>query len=523
MITAIINARVNSERLKSKHLYKIGDKTIFEHTIDKLLTLKEIKSIYLATGSKKNNYKYEKFLKSKYKNKIRIFYYNNEDDVTKRIYLLSKRIETKYTLLVSGDCPLIDTSFIKRLYNKLSSSENFDFIYSKKNIIHEGIKLFKTNAWSLVKKESQNKIYKENPGFIVKQFPKKFKIVTYKPLKYEILNKKFRVSVDTISDIDFMNYVFFILKIKNLNFEIKNLAKIKDANILNKHVLQRSPFQKKKIINLITIKNPKTGMGHFSRIKALKREVEERFYCETKMILYSNKYLKKNINTLLKSDKNLTIIDLPNYELKKILKKFNSYKKIIVIDNLTNFKKITHIIPNIKIKNKKNLIIYSGMNYLILNREINYINSIYKNLKKNSDRILLLGGSYSIDEEILEFMQKNKNSLKIVIGPLVNKKVIKKLKSQKFKLLVNPSKYFELLKKSSEVYSRFGVSVFELIGLKIKPIVFSKYNYKDNSIINKLEKNKFINIFENRITENKRYININNCYNNISSIINKKL
>ena len=49
------------------------------------------------------------------------------------------------------------------------------------------------------------------------------------------------------------------------------------------------------------------------------------------------------------------------------------------------------------------------------------------------------------------------------------------------------------------------------------------YLRKDNSIINKLEKNKFINIFENRITENKRYININNCYNNISSIINKKL
>ena len=45
MITAIINARSASERLFNKHLYKIGNKTILEHIIDKLKTVKKIEKI----------------------------------------------------------------------------------------------------------------------------------------------------------------------------------------------------------------------------------------------------------------------------------------------------------------------------------------------------------------------------------------------------------------------------------------------------------------------------------------------
>ena len=52
MITAIINARSSSERLPSKHLMKIGDKSILEHIIYKLKKVKKIDQIYVASGSK---------------------------------------------------------------------------------------------------------------------------------------------------------------------------------------------------------------------------------------------------------------------------------------------------------------------------------------------------------------------------------------------------------------------------------------------------------------------------------------
>ena len=72
------------------------------------------------------------FLKKKYPNKIRYFHHNNEPDVTKRIHLLSKKISTKYTLLISGDCPLLDLDFIRRLYDALKSNPSYDFIKTKK-------------------------------------------------------------------------------------------------------------------------------------------------------------------------------------------------------------------------------------------------------------------------------------------------------------------------------------------------------------------------------------------------------
>ena len=72
MITAIINARSSSERLPSKHLMKIGNKSILEHIIFKLKKIRKIQQIYIASGSKKKNYTYEKFIKGSKKDKAQI-------------------------------------------------------------------------------------------------------------------------------------------------------------------------------------------------------------------------------------------------------------------------------------------------------------------------------------------------------------------------------------------------------------------------------------------------------------------
>ena len=353
MITAIINARATSERLNKKHLYRIGNKTIFEHTIDKLLNIKEVKKIYLASGSRKNNYDYEKFIKSKYKNKINFFYYNNENDVTGRIYNLSKKIDTKYSLMISGDCPLIDTSFIKRIYKNLSSNIHYDFIYPKNNLIHEGIKLFKTSSWKLVNLHSKNKIFKENPGFIVKQNPGKFNILEYKPQKYELKKLNIRFSIDTLSDLEFFNYVFLELKRKRLKFEIKNIFKIKNLKILNSHVLQRNPYDTKKIINLVTTYNSIIGYGHYKRILSLKRELEERIFCKINLYILNKDKNNNKVIVKINNDKQLTIIDLPLNYLNSFIKKIKYFDKIVIIDKILKNKKFTYLIPNLYYPQKK--------------------------------------------------------------------------------------------------------------------------------------------------------------------------
>ena len=144
MISAIILARCTSSRLPNKHFYQIGNKKIIDIIIHNLKSNKIISQIYLATGTKTKNFN---FLKIAKKNKINIYFHNNEDNVTERIYKVTKKIKTKYSILISGDCCLVDNSFIKRLYKSIKL-QNKDFVKSNDKLIHEGITLFKTDIWS---------------------------------------------------------------------------------------------------------------------------------------------------------------------------------------------------------------------------------------------------------------------------------------------------------------------------------------------------------------------------------------
>ena len=274
---------------------------------------------------------------------------------------------------------------------------------------------------------------------------------------------------------------------------------------------------------MITIYNSSIGYGHYKRILALKRELQESYFCKINtFLLNKNKSLKKILDNINKK-KQLAIIDLPVNVLEIFVKKISYHEKIIIIDKILNNKKFTYIIPNLINKRFKKANIFSGLDKLILNRSINFQNTKYINNNKNIKKLLMIGASYSIDNEILDFMKKNKKDLRILIGPLVKKKKIRELKKQNYNLIVNQQNIFEIIKRSQKIYSRFGISVFETIALKKKPIVFSKYNTKDKKIIFELEKKNLINIYNKKYNKNLKSINIDKCYKNIKSIIEKKL
>ena len=259
MLTAIINARCTSSRLPFKHFKKIGNKTVIELIIDTLKENKIIKEIYIATGSYSKNKKFKQELKHKYKN-LKFFFYDKEEHVTERIFKLSKKINTDYCALISGDCVLIDNSFITRMFKKLSDNKNFDFIKASKKVQHEGIKIFKTEAWGKVNRLSKNNIFQENPGYITKIYPKKFKILKLIPQKYES-GKSSRLSIDTESDLDFFELIYSFLNKKNKKFNFQNSIKyncLNKFNYINKHVKQKDPQKKKlKKIIIITCANKK--------------------------------------------------------------------------------------------------------------------------------------------------------------------------------------------------------------------------------------------------------------------------
>ena len=127
MITAIVLARCNSSRLKNKHFYKINDDELINIIYKNLKENDLISEIILATGTIKENKKFKNYFK---KNK-KIYFHKNNENVTERIYEVTKKIKNKYCVLISGDCCLTDNDFIKRLYNQIKNT-NYDFIKSDK-------------------------------------------------------------------------------------------------------------------------------------------------------------------------------------------------------------------------------------------------------------------------------------------------------------------------------------------------------------------------------------------------------
>ena len=81
---------------------------------------------------------------------------------------------------------------------------------------------------------------------------------------------------------------------------------------------------------------------------------------------------------------------------------------------------------------------------------------------------------------------------------------------------------FEYIKRSKKIYCKFGISTFEILALKKKPIVFSKFNEFDGEIIKELNKRRLINIYGKRENNSLQKIEVNNCLNNFTEILTSK-
>ena len=479
MITAVILARCTSSRLPNKHFYKIGNKRLINIIIENLKKNNLISKIYIATGSKKKNNLFKAVSK---KEKVELHFHKNEDDVTGRVYAVTKKINTKYTLLISGDCCLVDNSLIKRLYKQIESQDT-DFIKSRKKLIHEGISIFKTNIWKRVNKLSTKDYQKEHPGYVVKEHPDKFRIGKYEPLKYE-LGKKFRLSIDTESDLDFFNKHFAYLKSKGKKFNLTNVIKSKNFTFLNKHVTQKeaNARDKQKYVILTSV-SKKIGLGHFSRSKTLFREINETITSKVKIVCLGKKFNDKEffykdrikfINKI--SDKfflenNKVIIDLPQNLFNNLNNNKINKKNIIIIDNFRNLEKPTFIIPSArKVKVDKNDNVYSGKDFLIVSRKILNLISYEKITKKN---YLLLSGSSKLSLKIINLLKKNKK-IKLFLGRLITPSELKILKKMKIEYELNKVNYFENLSNANNVYCKFGLTAYEMILLNKKPIIIEE-------------------------------------------------
>lgn len=110
-ICAIVPARLTSSRFPSKHLYKANNKTMINHLVDRLKSIKILDDIILATTTNTiDNLLVNEAKKMKIK-----FFRGSEINVKQRVLLAGKKFSVDIICLVTGDCPLIDPILVEQL------------------------------------------------------------------------------------------------------------------------------------------------------------------------------------------------------------------------------------------------------------------------------------------------------------------------------------------------------------------------------------------------------------------------
>ena len=124
-IITIVTARLTSSRLKSKHLYKVNNKTMISYLIDRLKSIKILDDIILATTINKED---DKLVVEAKKMKIKCFR-GSEFNVKQHVLLAAKKYSADIICHVTGDCPIIDPLLIEQLINTFLINKKFDAGY----------------------------------------------------------------------------------------------------------------------------------------------------------------------------------------------------------------------------------------------------------------------------------------------------------------------------------------------------------------------------------------------------------
>ncbi len=220
----IIQARVNSQRLKSKSILPIfNNKSSLEIIIDKFKKIKEISKIYVASGSKEKN---KKILKIVNKKNVNI-YFGSENDVRKRYEKIISLENPDLIIRATADNPLVDIKLSKFLINYLKLKKNCSYVkfYEKYIPTGSGIEVFRRKFFFKHLNSDNSNFAKEHVTYhMMKKKGAKF----LKPPKKISTSIPLRITIDNYEDLKFIRYLYSNINnpdIFKINKYLENLIK----------------------------------------------------------------------------------------------------------------------------------------------------------------------------------------------------------------------------------------------------------------------------------------------------------
>jgi len=518
----IILARLDSSRLPRKQLRLINGKPMIDHIIERLRKVIGVDQIVLATGPQREN---EDLARHVHRLGVDTYYDQDVNDVTGRITRTAECFNAKYIVTISGDCPLIDPDFIDKgiLILKQSGADYVRVDHSKYECLHEGIEFHTKENWQELYRLSTTWYHKEHPGSIIKEKNNLFRSAEIMP-ETVFQRHDFRMSVDTHSDLIFMNVLFNTLASQNISCSLLNVVRLIDKmpwiKSINQHVYQKKIKDISPTFLFVTYASQEVGLGHLSRCIAIASELKECYGARTFFYINSNgineRILENNglsyldncqfgdedrfKHKLMELSPLKVIVDITNNLLNNDLQFINQLDlHVVLIDQYPRGKSnnVTSIIPSINLGNfKRKHNVYLGKEYIITSREIQFWRNNKSIIQENTITVMSGGSSIPEIKLISGLPNLNEAIIRFIIGPYAERNILEErlrdhCKSN-YEIYQNPQSIFLEIKKSKFVIMPFGISTYECIALGVPVVVYSVLWERDIELVEHLEEQKVI-------------------------------
>ena len=233
----IIQARCGSSRLKEKIFLPLNNKSILENILLRCSLSKYIDKIVIATSTNTEDDKIYNFCNN---NNIDC-YRGDERDLLNRYYYLSKLINPKNIIRITGDCPFIDINELDNMIVNFNTN-NIDYMYNtdeldEANIYPEGSDIeicnFKTLEY-IWKNEKDIREHSIGVIRVKKEYYKEYLNIKYYDFELNKLNlinnfNNIALSIDNKNDYEIAKFIYENFK-NNLNFSYKDILCFLDNN-----------------------------------------------------------------------------------------------------------------------------------------------------------------------------------------------------------------------------------------------------------------------------------------------------
>lgn len=215
-ITAIVQARIGSSRLRGKVLKKIKERENIILLLERLSMSKKIDNIVIAIPDTKENDVLNDLLKQYNYNVFR----GSENNVLKRYYDCAKKFKISNILRITGDCPLVDPKLVDKLAN-IYQLNNYDYLSNiEERSFPDGMDIEFFNFKTLYK-VNLNAISKYDKEHVTKYILRTniFKKYNFKKIGENFSN--LRITLDTKDDFTLIKKIFD--NFKNNYFSIEEI------------------------------------------------------------------------------------------------------------------------------------------------------------------------------------------------------------------------------------------------------------------------------------------------------------